>query len=285
MAYTLLVLVLISAFVVAYEWSPWWIDGARPRKLSAKDETIALATDRDEVLKIVAGFAGAVAVLYTIRRHNIDRRTLETTQRSVVITQQRDAETVRLTTEAQMTDRYIKAIGLLASERPDERLGGIYEQWDSGRRGLGRRRHDQGAIPLYLSGESQSQGIDFGRRLPWPSQSKRCVPGEGEFNPCGLYRSNLNNARFDNANLTGAQLTRAGLKGASLRGANLTGADLTDAELTFVSFDGADLTGVTLVRNAIRFTNWTDGPLPGVHGEGRYHAISRASYQRPTHSR
>ena len=126
LVYVFLALAIIAAFIVVYVWSPWWIDGHRLRMLALKDETTALATDRDEVLKILAGFAGLVAVFYTVRRHNIDRRTLEATQGSVTLTQKRDAETVRLTTEAQVTDRYIKAIGLLASEEPDERLGGIY---------------------------------------------------------------------------------------------------------------------------------------------------------------
>jgi hypothetical protein len=117
--YSLLILAILAAFVVVYVWSPWWIDGARLRMLSVNDESTALVSDRDEVLKILAGCGGVIAVLYTIRRHKIDRRTLEATQK-------RDAETVRLTTEAQITDRYIKAIGLLAGEKPDERLGGIY---------------------------------------------------------------------------------------------------------------------------------------------------------------
>ena len=105
--------------IAAYVWFPWKMDGARLRAMAPKDETAALATDRDAVLKILAGIGGGVAVVYTVRRHTIDRRTLEATR-------QRDSDSARLTTEAQATDRYVKAIGLLASDKPEERLGGIY---------------------------------------------------------------------------------------------------------------------------------------------------------------
>jgi hypothetical protein len=84
-AYIFLALLIVAIFVAIYAWSPWWIDGRRLRMLSVKDETAALATDRDEIVKIIAGFAGAVAVIYTIRRHNIDRRTLEAAQQSVTL--------------------------------------------------------------------------------------------------------------------------------------------------------------------------------------------------------
>jgi hypothetical protein len=286
-AYALLVL---AAFVVAYQWSPWWIDGARLRKLSPKDETAALATDRDEVLKIVAGLAGAVAVVYTVRRHGIDRRTLEATQRSVAITQERDAETARLTTEAQVTDRYIKAIGLLASERPEERLGGIYAL----ERLMADSPRDQPTIVEVLA--AFVRRTSHAPRTPPATVTERTPdadvtaavtvlarrPQEETPHVIDLRRTDLAGLELGSpasrsgrphphlamADLRGADLTGADLSRTTLAGADLTGADLMDAGLAFVDLGGADLTGVTLVQSAVRLSGWADGPLPGVHLDG-----------------
>jgi len=74
---------LSGLFIVVYTWMPWWLDGSLLRQLAPKDRASQLGSDRDEVLKIVAGVGGVVALVYTARRHTIDRRTLESTQRAL----------------------------------------------------------------------------------------------------------------------------------------------------------------------------------------------------------
>lgn len=64
----------IGLFVVAYGWLPWLVDGSRLRQLSAKDQAGILGNDRGDVLKIVAGAGAVVALGYTARKHNLDRK-------------------------------------------------------------------------------------------------------------------------------------------------------------------------------------------------------------------
>jgi uncharacterized protein YjbI with pentapeptide repeats len=262
-AYALLVLLVLAAFVVAYQWSPWWIDGARLRKLSPKDETAALATDRDEVLKIVAGLAGAVAVVYTVRRHGIDRRTLEATQRSVAITQERDAETARLTTEAQVTDRYIKAIGLLASERPEERLGGIYAL----ERLMADSPRDQPTIVEVLA--AFVRRTSHAPRTPPATVTERTPDADVTAAVTVLARRPqeetphvIDLRRTDLAGLElGSPASRYGRPHPHLAMADLRGADLTGADLSRTTLAGADLTGADLTRARFRFSSLKDASL------------------------
>ncbi|MGO4753345.1 pentapeptide repeat-containing protein, partial [Streptomyces sp. 2MCAF27] len=58
------------------------------------------------------------------------------TDRNFRHTQEKDREQAELTREGQVTERYVSAIKLLASEKITERLGGIYA--------LERIMHDSG---------------------------------------------------------------------------------------------------------------------------------------------
>ena len=268
LAYFFLALAIMASFVIVYVWSPWWIDGHRLRMLALNYETTALATDRDEVLKIMAGFAGLVAVFYTVRRHNIDRRTLEATQGSVILTQKRDTETVRLTTEAQVTDRYIKAIGLLASKEPDERLGGIYAL----ERLMVDSPRDQSTIVEVLAASIR-------RASPWPltvqpsgtpPPALSAAPATDTQRPSTdlvaaitvlARRPREENPRvidLRRTNLAGLELghpvikssrSQGNLSSVDLRNANLTGANLSEIDLTEALLIGADMT-----RARFRFT-------------------------------
>ena len=109
------VVATLSVFALLYGWLPWWIDGARLRSLSPRDQAGVLGSDRGDVLKMVAGAGALVALVYTARKHALDR------QAHVL-----DRQAYALSEQGQVTDRYTKAITQLASDRESERIGGIY---------------------------------------------------------------------------------------------------------------------------------------------------------------
>src|ERR1700733_5297753 len=83
----------------------------------------SLATARNNaqgnLLALAAGLAGFGALIFTARTFILQRRTLE-------LTQQDQQDTHRLTEQGQVTDRYIKAIEQLGSDKLDVRVGAIY---------------------------------------------------------------------------------------------------------------------------------------------------------------
>ncbi|MCP5004683.1 MAG: pentapeptide repeat-containing protein [Planctomycetes bacterium] len=82
--------------------------------------------------------------------------------------------------------------------------------------------------------------------------------------------ANLTKAEFEGADLTGANLTNATLRGANLTGANLTnatlrGANLINATLRDTTLTGATLTNATLEGANLTGANLTDATLRGVN--------------------
>src|SRR5947209_15768804 len=105
--YVLVVAGAVALFALLYAQLPWWLDGTRLRALYGKEQADLLGGDRGDVLKMVAGAGALIALVYTARRHSLDRQTLMTVQ------------------QGQVTDRYATAIGQLASDKVAERMGGI----------------------------------------------------------------------------------------------------------------------------------------------------------------
>ncbi|MGW7218174.1 hypothetical protein [Streptomyces collinus] len=102
---------IVGLFILFYCQGPWWLDGDRLRVLGRSQPTAqhaALDRDRSQILKMAAGAGAFIALVYTARKHALDRKSHA------------------LEEQTQITDRYIKAVEQLASEAADVRLGGIY---------------------------------------------------------------------------------------------------------------------------------------------------------------
>jgi hypothetical protein len=78
-----------------------WTGGAAVRHLSGKEKADAINGVRQTLLQAAAGAVALAVLVFTGLAFGLNRR-------------------------GQVTDRYTKAIGLLASEKLDERIGGIY---------------------------------------------------------------------------------------------------------------------------------------------------------------
>ncbi|MFI2764282.1 pentapeptide repeat-containing protein [Streptomyces echinatus] len=89
-----------GAVVLALWQVPWWLD-AKYLPAITQPQATAVTGVRTALLAVGAGSLAAVGILYTHRTLHQNR-------------------------EGQVTDRYTKAIGQLASDKPVEQLGGIY---------------------------------------------------------------------------------------------------------------------------------------------------------------
>lgn len=254
----------VAVFIGVFVEAPWWMDAGRLHALGALDVAAqhnALDEDRSQILKIVAGLGASIALIYTARKHVLERNAHA------------------LNEQSHITDRYIKAVEQLGSSSVDVRLGGIY--------GLGRTMRDSATdrvmvvdvLAAYLRHHSSTpaepangMGVDIGAALNVLAHgagtdntdlrdTKLCgievVAGQG-LAGANIARSDLREVNWVNLSLAGTNLFRvnlsqAGILGSDLSGASLDEADLTEALLhgsTFAGarFQGANLSGANLLN-------------------------------------
>ena len=167
---------------------------------STKGPLLQTARDaaRGRLLTLAAGLFAVGALVYTARNYSLSR-------------------------EAQVTDRYTKAIEQLGSKELDVRIGGIYA--------LERVARDSARDhPTVM--EVLTAFIREHSREPWPP------PHPGGFEEEQLTRPDVQAAitvvgrRNAERDIQLIDLTGANLTGANLTGANLSGADLSRADLS-----------------------------------------------------
>lgn len=307
----LAVAVVVALFVALYGWLPWWIDGPRLRALGAKDQAGVLSSDRGDVLKMVAGAGALVALVYTARKHSLDRRAHDL-----------DRQAFALSEQGQVTDRYTKAITLLASKEESERIGGIYAL----ERIMADSERDHPTVVEVLaafvrqraslpdpSGDQGSADESGSRRLSPPDADVQAVmtvlarrpertepfnidlrrtmlarlelPGGARlgwvnFEGADLSGASLVGATFTGAMLSGATLTQAYLIGAILDGASLVAAELTGAKLVAATLIGAMLGNATLANADLTDADLTDANLldADLRGASLWRATLTSAY-------
>jgi uncharacterized protein YjbI with pentapeptide repeats len=188
--------------------------------------------------------------------HRANRAALEETRRANERTHDRERE-------AQLTERYTRAVDQLGSASLDVRLGGIYALERLAR----DSPPDQPTIVEVLSAFARVHSTDPALRptpTPTPQAARAGTGGDperaatqaGPVRPAAdVHAAVTVLARLpvrkgvQRANLTGADLTGpASLSRLHVpRDGSLTHTDLTDADLTGAVLDGADLTGAVLI--------------------------------------
>jgi hypothetical protein len=208
---------------------------------------------------IMAGVAGAIGICFTWRGQRISREGLE--------------DTLRITREGQITDRFTRAIDQLGKTDDDGnklfeiRLGGIYAleriARDSERDYWpimevltayvrqhapwppeeGRENEADSAVEKKSVGDSSGESKTTA--VSTPDRDIQAIMtvlrrtrfyGREEYEPLDLSKTHLREANLYKANLYGADLHGANLSAANLSAANLSGADLSGAHL-----EGANL--------------------------------------------
>ncbi|WP_128434142.1 pentapeptide repeat-containing protein [Streptomyces cyaneus] len=163
-----------------------------------------------------------------------------------------------ITQEGQITDRYNNAVGNLAGDTADIRLGGIYAL----QRIMKDSAKDQPAVIEVLSGyvRVQTDPAKLGKELPPKPEADvgaalQVLRNRDETRD-GDGRIDLSNSHLADADLYGADLDVS-----DMSGANLTGAVLTLAELERASLAGAKLMGASLDQAHMHETILVDAHL------------------------
>ncbi|AOR29750.1 hypothetical protein BFF78_00370 [Streptomyces fodineus] len=238
-------------------------------------QATASATTRAGILAV---FAAAIATLGAVL-------SLAETRRANLATHERERE-------AQVTDRYTKAIGQLGEADEDKvavRLGGIYAleriAEDSPRdrptvldvlcafvrhRGRGPADGSPESLKTHRPpADVQAAATVIGRLSRADAESERINLSEAHLERVNLFEARFTQAMLAHAHLEGAWLTgvhfeEASLIGAHLEGATLDGAHLEGATLTGTHLKGATMYGAWLAGASLREADLERANLTGA---------------------
>ncbi|MFE4660770.1 pentapeptide repeat-containing protein [Streptomyces hydrogenans] len=268
-----LAIIAALAAVVFLAWmlvkGPWRFDGAHLDRLTKDDAPKAVLVTGFRTAVVSFGLA-SVAVLgayLTWRNLQVTRATLEQTQerdanqhalseKNLEHTRVMDREKQDLAREGQVTERYVKAVGLLASESNTSQLGGIYAleriMLDSPKDALTIIQLLSGAIRESSKTQRDDNDGEHPSTVREPDRSAFAVVARRSKSIVGAERARALNLR------------RANLAGVSLIGndtSDLCGADFTKAKLNNSDFSGAALTGARFSEANLRRANLSNCDL------------------------
>jgi uncharacterized protein YjbI with pentapeptide repeats len=260
----------VAALLVLVGPVAWRVGGRTVTDLAGKDRADAINSVRQILLAGAAGLIALGGLGFTARNYYLSRR-------------------------GQVTDRYTKAIALLASEKDAERIGGIYALehilLESPRDhptvidvlAAFVRQHAPATPAKPPSDHHQDEGHDDepsdyrpehrdDRRPSADVQAALTVlarrPDRPELNRLDLRRADLAGAELAYARLTRARLATADLQGADLNGAQLQGADLVGAQLQGAHLVGAQLQRADLNGAQLQGAHLVGAQLQGAHLNG-----------------
>ncbi|MEU8735020.1 pentapeptide repeat-containing protein [Streptomyces tendae] len=266
-----------AAFLTALICGPWWIEGHHLRDNRGElvsSAGIIITGFRTMLIAIVAGVFTGLGLRYTHKSHQQTERLFEHTR-------EKDREQAELTREGQVTDRYVEAIKLLASDKLHERLGGIY----SLERIMKDSERDHRTIVEVLSAFIRTKLAEDAKPkkkhkksenppYKYPLADELLIPPRDDLWQLTeeiraalsvLNRRNSQRRRAVPMDLQGAELHHRDLEGVDWRWANLSQANLTGASLKFVHFEGVNLRNARLQGADMRLAhlnranlNWAD---------------------------
>lgn len=241
---------LFFGYVMLLWQGPWWLDGRHLRadNLEPADGVVVTGV-RTALVALGAGAVAAAGLYYT--------------DRSLRHTRDRDREQAELSREAQVTDRYVEAIKLLASDRTVERLGGIYA--------LERIMRDSPkdhltVVEVLVSFIREHTLIATDKEEPLPAAEHPTEPVQAALTVLGRRPATHEPFRIDlrMTNLRGADLKQARLNRVRLAAARLDGSDLTEARLEDAWLQETGLEGVWLDRAYLGEANLRAANLRGA---------------------
>lgn len=244
---SLVVLVAVGSLtlvLVVIGPAAWWVGGHTVSTLSGRDRADAINAVRQTLLTAFTGLAASSALVFTGRSFYLNRR-------------------------GQLTDRYVKAVALLASPQSTERVGGVFAlehlMYES------RVDHDtivqvlaafvRDRCPVGESHRGELKAMQASRpswplvRCPADVQAALTVIGrrpERPERPIDLSQVQISGADLTGARLSGATLVGSVLSHATLIEADLSGADLTDTVMNCAVLTGSMMQRAWLVRADLR---------------------------------
>lgn len=220
---------------------------ATPAKgLQAKDLADAIGSTRQTLLAAVGGVGLLTGAAFTARTYYLSQR-------------------------GQLTDRYTRAIGLLASDKLTERIGGVYalehlmieseREHETVVEVLAAFVRDQTPLPVSVEipsdAEHDHKVTAWGTRLRTDVQAALTVLGRRPRRPeradfVDLSRSDLSGADLRGLNLDDVWFWRSSLRSAKLQGGSFKGANFAFADLKEAGLSSAILQDACLYRTQLR---------------------------------
>ncbi|MGW1931298.1 pentapeptide repeat-containing protein [Streptomyces sp. NPDC001919] len=293
-----LAIIAALAAVVFLAWmlvkGPWRFDGAHLDRLTKDDAPKAVLVTGFRTAVVSFGLA-SVAVLgayLTWRNLQVTRATLEQTQerdanqhalseKNLAHTRVMDREKQDLAREGQVTERYVKAVGLLASESNTSQLGGIYAleriMLDSPKDALTIIQLLSGAIRESSKTQRDDNDGEHPSTVREPDRSafaviarrSKSIVGAERARALNLRRANLAGVSLignDTSDLCGADFTKAKLNNSDFSGAALTGARFSEANLRRANLSNCDLREAQFDEGVILHgANLDDANLSGAN--------------------
>ncbi|MDQ3781004.1 MAG: pentapeptide repeat-containing protein [Chloroflexota bacterium] len=187
-------------------------------------------------------------------------------------------ETLRVSQEGQITERFTRAVDQLGNDDPAVRLGGIYALERIARDSERDHRPAMEVLTAFVRRTSPRATTVAGVGTPPPApvrissetQAILSILERREARWDGPGCLNLSRTNLAGVNLAGSTLTNICFGGADLSDAALTGADLRGVDLGSADLSGANLGGTTLIdtrlnRASLRGANLTQADLTGAN--------------------
>ncbi|WP_308354439.1 pentapeptide repeat-containing protein [Streptomyces sp. NK08203] len=259
---------LLAGYAVLIWKGPWWVDGAHLRTQDLQPaDGVVITGFRTTLVALGAGAIAVVGVYYT-------HRSFRQAEKLFSHTREKDREQADITREGQVTERYVEAIKLLASDNRTQRLGGLYslerimrdseKDYDTVIEVISAFIREETAKlapstepteegPVGLREDTQAAITIIGRRIERPEQR-----------PINLRHVNLGGAELPEARLTNISLSMANLKGAILHQADLSEVDLREADLSHANCNGAKLVEARLLSAQLDGTHFIEARMRGA---------------------
>jgi hypothetical protein len=256
----------IAITIIAVLWLGPKLQIAHLKKLKPEERF----QQENEARKTLAQIIGGVIVLgglyYTGENIKIAQKSADNTQEAT-------AETIELTRQGQITERFTKAVEQLGKEDISIRLGGIYALERIAKESKEDHWPIMELLTAYLRNKTKiDRKAKGGTTFTYQKADiqailtvigRRKVEFETDDERLDLQFCDLSNSNLYKANLYGAILI-----GANLSGSILTGAHFTDADLSNVNFQGTDLGGADF-KGAVFYNNtFVDATLTGADFTG-----------------
>lgn len=190
--------------------------------------------------------------------------------------------------EAQLTERFTRAIDQFGHQALDVKLGGLYSlERIAGDSGTDRdRRSVADVLAAFVrrrtaelaAAEASSGGADDPPELQVRAPDLQAVLTVlGRLGVAGLdlegvclYRANLTGAQLEGSNLQGADLRKADLSDAQLPEASIAGANLAGARLDGATLDDANLFGASLEGTSLRRASLQRATASSIKASGAW---------------
>lgn len=224
------------------------------------------ASDRkdfiDLMTKIIGGAALLTGLFFTWRNLKI---TQDTAMNNLRISQ----ETLKITGEGKLTERFAKAIEQLASEKVEIRLGGIYSLERIARESktdhwpimeiLSAYLREKRALTKEVSDQALSSASEVKAICKIITRRRTEYEEDGQY--IDLHETYLAGEDFSDSNLKRANVSACNLESANLAGANLEDADLSSANLRNADCRRAVLRRANLIKADMSLAKLSEADL------------------------